>query len=42
MRKVNLPLRPSANLVIKEVEVFWEKAHISTKKLQRRIEKLES
>ena len=38
MRKVNLLLRPSSNLVIKEVEVFWEK----TKKLQRSIENLES
>ena len=25
MCKVNLLLRPSANLVIREVEVFWEK-----------------
>ena len=42
MRKVNLLLRPGANLVIKEVEVFWEKARIPTKKLQRSIENLES
>ena len=41
MRKVNLLLRPSANLVIK-VELFWEKARIPTKKLQRSIENLES
>ena len=33
MRKVNLLLRPSVNLVIKEVEIFWEKAHIPTKKI---------
>ena len=42
MRKVNLLLRPSDNLVIKEVEVFWEKPRIPTKKLQRSIENLES
>ena len=30
MRKVNLPLCPSVNLVIKEVEIFWEKARILT------------
>ena len=30
MRKVNLLLRPSAMLVIKEVEVFWEKTRIPT------------
>ena len=39
---MNLLLRPSANLVIKEVEVFWEKARIPAKKLQRSIENLES
>ena len=42
MCEVNLLLRPSANLVIKEVEVFWEKARIPIKKLQRSIENLES
>ena len=42
MRKVNLLLRPSANLVIEEDEVFWEKARIPTKKLQHSIEKVES
>ena len=42
MRKGNLLLRPSANLVIIEVEVFWEKARIRTNKLPHSIEKLES
>ena len=41
MRKVKLSLRLSATLVIKEVEVFWEKARIPVRKLQRSIEKLE-
>ena len=40
MRKVNLLLRPSANLVIKEVEVFLEKVRIPTKQSQHSIEKL--
>ena len=42
MGKVNLLFRPSANLVIKEVEVFWgESTHSNKKKLQHSIEKLE-
>ena len=42
MHQVNLLLHSCANLVNKEVEVFWEKARIPTKKLQRSIENLES
>lgn len=42
MRKVKLNLRMSASLAIKETEVFWEKARIPTRKVQRSIEKLES
>ncbi|XP_050523024.1 uncharacterized protein LOC126895328 [Daktulosphaira vitifoliae] len=42
MRKVKLNLRTSAHLVIKEVEVFWEKARIPVRKFQRCIDKLES
>ena len=42
IRKVNLLLRPSANLVIKEVEVFWKKVRIPPKKLQHSIERVES
>jgi len=41
MRKVKLNLRLSATLVVKEVEIFWEKARIPVRKLQRSIEKLE-
>ena len=42
MRKVNLLLRPSANLVIKEVEVFLGESAHPNKKLHHSIEKLES
>lgn len=42
MRKVNLDLRSSAHLVIKEIEVFWQKARIPTKIYQHSIEKLEA
>ena len=42
MHKVSLLLRPSADLVIKEVEVFCEKPRIQTKILQHSIEELES
>ncbi|XP_050524230.1 uncharacterized protein LOC126895930 [Daktulosphaira vitifoliae] len=42
MRKVKLNLRTSAHLVIKEVEVFWEKGRIPVRKFQRSIDKLES
>lgn len=41
LRKVKLNLRESASLVIKEVLVFWEKARIPVKDIQRCIEKLE-
>lgn len=41
LRKVKLNLRSSAHLVVKEVEVLWEKARIPTKKFQRSIEKVE-
>ena len=42
LRKVKLNLRSSARLVIKEVQVLWEKARIPTRKLDRSIEKVES
>lgn len=40
LRKIKLDLRPSAAIVIKEVEVFWEKARIPTKETHHNIEKL--
>lgn len=42
LRKVKLDLRSSSNLVLKEIEVFWEKARIPTRKFQRGIEKVEA
>src|SRR5215469_2063815 len=42
MQIVNLHFHESAHLVVKEVEVFWEKARIPTRKNQRCIEKLET
>lgn len=42
LRKVKLNLRSSAHLVVKEVEVFWEKARIPTRKFQHCVEKLEA
>ncbi|XP_076281674.1 uncharacterized protein LOC143219557 isoform X2 [Lasioglossum baleicum] len=41
MRKVNLNLRESAALVMKEVEIFWEKARIPIKKTSDSINKVE-
>lgn len=41
LRKVKLCLRQSASLVVKEVLVFWEKARIPVKDVQRCIDKLE-
>lgn len=41
LRKVKLSLRQSASLVVKEVLVFWEKARIPVKVVQRCIDKLE-
>ena len=42
IRKVRLNLHASASLVVKEIEVIWEKARIPTKKTQHSITKLES
>ena len=42
MQIVNLHFRESAHLVVKEVEVFLEKARIPTRKNQHCIEKLET
>lgn len=39
MRKGKLNLRSRACLVVKEVEIFWKKARIPTKKMQRNIVK---
>jgi len=41
LRKVKLCLRQCASLVVKEVLVFWEKARIPVKDVQRCIDKLE-
>jgi len=41
LQKVKLCLRQSASLVVKEVLVFWEKARIPVKDVQRCIDKLE-
>lgn len=41
LRKVKLNLRSSAHLVVKEIEVFWDKARIPTRKFQHCVEKLE-
>ena len=40
LRKVKLEIRPSAAMVIKEVEVFWEKARIPVKQSYNSITKL--
>lgn len=42
IHKVKLNLRASMTLAMKEVETFWEKARIPTKKTQHSIEKLQS
>ncbi|XP_053977478.1 uncharacterized protein LOC128875689 [Hylaeus volcanicus] len=42
MRKVKLDLKTSATLVIKETEIFWEKARIPVKKTSDSIDKLKS
>lgn len=41
LRTVNLPVRDSAKLVVREVNIFWEKARIPTKYEKDSITKLE-
>lgn len=42
MREVKLSLLDSARLVIEEVIIFWQKAHIPTREVRHCIPKLEA
>ena len=42
MRQIKLSLQDSANLAVRETEIFWEKARIPTRRLNKSIVKLKS